>query len=198
MHKTHVSKDTYEFAKRWICKEKEITGIPMNGIIENINNPFIVMVNLFDYFIVIENYYSSSKNLLTVVSSLYKGLTCKLSKRFDNYRFKMKVKVFHETLNFSFGYSTQDSLREILCLNITNENYVIPGNNLIHHVYDDVIQSGLGKTIEKGISNIGDICQKLIDSKDLLNLDDVNDVRKYPIFKGIVNHLNRYQETVKT
>jgi len=35
MHKTHVSKDTYEFAKRWICKSKEITGIPLKGIVSN-------------------------------------------------------------------------------------------------------------------------------------------------------------------
>jgi hypothetical protein len=40
--KTHVSRDTYEFAKRWIHNGKEITGLPMTGIIDNINNPFIV------------------------------------------------------------------------------------------------------------------------------------------------------------
>jgi hypothetical protein len=31
--KTHVSKDTYEFAKRWIRGGKEITGIPLKGVL---------------------------------------------------------------------------------------------------------------------------------------------------------------------
>jgi hypothetical protein len=33
--KTHVSKDTYEFAKRWIKSGKEITGLPLKGILNN-------------------------------------------------------------------------------------------------------------------------------------------------------------------
>jgi len=33
--KTHVSKDTYEFAKRWIKGGREITGIPLRGILNN-------------------------------------------------------------------------------------------------------------------------------------------------------------------
>jgi len=35
LHKTHVSKDTYEFAKRWIKGGCEITGIPLRGILNN-------------------------------------------------------------------------------------------------------------------------------------------------------------------
>jgi len=33
--KTHVSYDTYEFAKRWIMHGVEISGLPMKGIISN-------------------------------------------------------------------------------------------------------------------------------------------------------------------
>jgi hypothetical protein len=198
MHKTHVSKDTYEFAKRWIWKGKEITGLPMNGIIDNINNPFIVMVNLFDFFKVKKNYYGSVKNLSDVVFLLYKGLNRELSKKFSNSRFRMKVRVFHESLNFSFGYSTNDSLRELLCYNITNDYYVIPSNNLIHQVFDDVIRMGLGKSIENSMSTLGTISKDLINKKDLLHLEDINDLNKYPIFQGILNHINRYKDTTKS
>jgi len=197
-HKTHVSNDTYEFAKRWISKGQEITGLPMNGIIENINNPFIVMVNLFDFFKVKQNYYSSYLNLSDVVFRLYKGLNKELGKKFSNSRFKMKVKIFHESLNFSFGYSTNDSLREILCYNITNDYYVIPNNNLIHHVYDDVIKMGLGKSIENSLSNLFSLSTKIIGKKDQLNLEDINEIRNYPVFKGIVNHIDRFKETVRS
>nr|QIR30230.1 RNA-dependent RNA polymerase [Plasmopara viticola lesion associated mitovirus 6] len=198
MHKTHVSKDTYEFAKRWYSKGKEITGLPLNGIIENINNPFIVMVNLFDYFKIKENYLGSTKNLSDLVFALYKGLNRKLSVKYCNSRFKLKVKTFHESLNFSFGYSTIDSLREILCHNITNDYYVIPNDNLIHHVYDDVIRLGLGRSIADSMISLSTISSKIIDRKDQLNLGDINEIRKFPIFKGIVNHIDRYKETVKS
>lgn len=197
LHKTHVSKDTYEFAKRWISKDQEITGLPMNGIIENINNPFIVMVNLFDFFKVKQNYYSSYSNLSDVVFRLYKGLNKELSKKFSNSRFRMKVKVFHESLNYSFGYSTNDSLREILCYNIKNDYYVIPNDNLIHQVYDDVIKMGLGKSVENSLMNLHSIFPNLIGRKEQLSLEDINDIRHYPIFKGIVNHVKRYRDIVK-
>lgn len=32
--KTHVSNDTYEFAKRWIYKGSEVTPFSVNGILE--------------------------------------------------------------------------------------------------------------------------------------------------------------------
>jgi len=34
LEKTHVSKDTYEFAKRWIYKGKEVTGFSTGGLLE--------------------------------------------------------------------------------------------------------------------------------------------------------------------
>jgi hypothetical protein len=193
--KTHVSYDTYEFAKRWICKGVEITGMPMNGIINNINNPFIVMVNLFDYFKVKKNYYASTKDLTSIVFTLYKGLNRKLSVRYCNSRFRMKVKTFHESLNFAFGYSTIDSLRELLVNNIKNESFVVPGNNLIHQTFDDVVSMGLGKSIENCIGDLKAMSDKLIDNSSKL-VEDPNDLAFYPIFSGILNHINRFMDTV--
>lgn len=169
----------------------------MNGIIENINNPFIVMVNLFDYFKVKKNYLGSIKNLTGIVFSLYKGLNKKLGKKFSNSRFRMKVRVFHESLNYAFGYSTIDSLREILCYNITNDNYVLPANELIHQCYDDIIRLGLGKSMKDGLNAISSVAEGLTSKKEVMGLDDINEIRFFPIFRGIVNHIDRYQETAK-
>lgn len=44
--KTHTSKDTYEFAKRWIHKGLEITGAPIRGLLENANSAFAPVVFL--------------------------------------------------------------------------------------------------------------------------------------------------------
>jgi hypothetical protein len=47
--KTHVSKDTYEFAKRWIRGRDELTGLPLSGISDNIGSISIIVKILFDY-----------------------------------------------------------------------------------------------------------------------------------------------------
>jgi len=47
--KTHVSCDTYEFAKRWIKGKCELTPLPIRGIVDNIHNPIIVFSIIFDY-----------------------------------------------------------------------------------------------------------------------------------------------------
>nr|UPW42131.1 MAG: putative RNA dependent RNA polymerase [Xinjiang farmland mitovirus 5] len=47
--KTHVSKDTYEFAKRWIRGGNELTGLPLSGISDNIGSIGIFTKILFDY-----------------------------------------------------------------------------------------------------------------------------------------------------
>jgi hypothetical protein len=168
----------------------------MNGIVNNINNPFIVMVTLYDFYKVKGNFLSSSRNLNQIVSSLYKGLNKKLSIKFDNSRFRMKMKVFHKSLDFAFGYATIDSLREMLALNITNESFVIPGNDLIHQTFDDVISQGIGKSVEKSMRELALLGQKLIYNCENIDIDDPNDLRFHPLFKGVNNYINNYKDRV--
>jgi len=168
----------------------------MNGIVENINNPFIVMVNLYDFFKVKGNYLGSTKNLPCILSSLYKGLSFKLSIKFNNSKFKMKIYTFHKSLDYSFGYLTYDSMRELLCLNISNELFMIPDKHLIHTVYDDVVVQGMGGSIKNSMASLSSLAKKVIEGKTIYNLEDPNELRNYPIFKGIVNYINRYKESV--
>jgi len=37
--KSHISKDTYEFAKRWFRDGKEFSGVPINAILSTKSNP---------------------------------------------------------------------------------------------------------------------------------------------------------------
>jgi len=71
--KSHVSKDTYEFAKRWIRKGIEVSGLPLNGLVENLSNPFIIYTFLFDYFVIKGNQYMFKGSILDMVCSLYRG-----------------------------------------------------------------------------------------------------------------------------
>lgn len=47
-HKTHVSYEMYEFAKRWFKSGKEITGLPLGGFIDNFNNPILMVSQILD------------------------------------------------------------------------------------------------------------------------------------------------------
>jgi hypothetical protein len=57
---------------------------------------------------------------------------------------------------------------------------------------------GLGKSIGNSLTVLGSISDDLIDKKDQLNLTDINELRFLPIFRGIVNHINRYTQTVQS
>jgi len=86
LQKTHVSSNTYEFAKRWIQEShnREITGLPLGGILRNINNPNIVFTVLYDYFKIKGNYLPSSTNsLVDLVNSLYHKLIIRNKKIFQ-------------------------------------------------------------------------------------------------------------------
>jgi hypothetical protein len=58
--KTHVSKDTYEFAKRWLKFNEdgsflELTGLPMKGLIRNYKEPKIIYSIILDFVLTKQN-----------------------------------------------------------------------------------------------------------------------------------------------
>jgi hypothetical protein len=77
LNKTHVSSDTYEFAKRWIkpLDNLELTGLPVKGIFSNYKNPYIVFTILYDFFKIKENVYLSDLSLVSLVTKLYYKLS---------------------------------------------------------------------------------------------------------------------------
>ena len=46
--KSHVSKDTYEFAKRWFHCGIEVSGVPLKGFLANTGNPVLIFQDLLD------------------------------------------------------------------------------------------------------------------------------------------------------
>lgn len=56
MSKTHTSVTHWEFAKRWICKGKEVSGIPISGISDNLSSLGTIL-QIFHELIVNRNQY---------------------------------------------------------------------------------------------------------------------------------------------
>lgn len=195
LQKTHVSTNTYEFAKRWIQEShnREITGLPLGGILRNINNPNIVFTVLYDYFKIKGNYLPSSTNsLVDLVNSLYHKLILRNKKYF-----KLSNSMITSLQNFSlmldviFGYYSYDKIRNLFARNITSLDYNIPN--------DDTILSELKRVLSHGLrSRLLEMNVKLINSPKTLiskfDVEDKNSLNNNPIFLAIYNTLSRFRD----
>jgi len=94
--KTHTSENTYEFAKRWFQDGVEITGIPLNSFITNIDKPFELFNSVFElYKRGYSGYYLETSVAMTL--SL-------LSSSHNKYNFPKKIKYMEHLLeNFRIG-----------------------------------------------------------------------------------------------
>nr|UYL95350.1 MAG: RNA-dependent RNA polymerase [Baoshan Mitov tick virus 1] len=137
LSKTHVSKDTYEFAKRWIKGPIEITGLPSRGIISNFKSPNIVFTILYDFYKIKKNTYTSSYSLVESMGRLYsnfyllqksskKNIYNKLFIRF-NRKIRERLLDFNTVLDFSFGYEDSQKLSQLFARKLyPDEKYKIP------------------------------------------------------------------------
>jgi len=195
-HKTHVSKDTYEFAKRWFKGGREITGLPTRGIIWNIKNPFIVASVLYDYFKVKGNSWVC-KDLVSVIASLYSGLKINGKYYSFNLKTKKRVSMFIKSLDIAFGYATPDMLRSMLVENITNELYLTPNQSLIHSEIERVMGDGLGLLAGNNLKKLNSLFDTLKTKSKIFELKDLNELNSYVIFQGIVNYIDNFKDTVR-
>nr|UPW42199.1 MAG: putative RNA dependent RNA polymerase [Xinjiang mito-like virus 61] len=211
--KTHVSKDTYEFAKRWFHRGNEITGLPMVGIINNIGNPFIVFTILFDHFKIKMNYMSCNIPLIFVISKLYKDLKIlyykktKIGKirkifirsKFINInRFLIRLETLQLGLDRAFGFLTEESLRIFLHKVIKNDSYLVPTSRaVLFEELNRILGDGLVRLVSQNLDNTSKIISNLITRSEILCDDfDVNYLRKYPIFRSILNHCVLAEEAI--
>jgi hypothetical protein len=146
VQKTHVSKDTYEFAKRWIRpfgNVKELTGIPLKGIISNFKDPHIVFTILYDFFKIKRNISFSTSPLVNfMISRLYNSIYIidykkthngKKGKPFKRYlsinkRLYKTIRTLELALDHSFGYLTYQNFRRFWLLINKNDDIVVPSN----------------------------------------------------------------------
>lgn len=197
--KTHVSKNTYEFAKRWIRNGQEITGIPLHGIADNIKSPFIVYLILLDFFTVKGNLWIGVGTLRSMVINLYHRLnlgTKKNPKRINSRWLKSRLWHFSIVIRFSLGLASQEELRRILgsyCS--SNGEIVLPWDSTI--LMNRVLSSGLTTIVNESIA-------KLVKSSDQyikyfsLFIPDLNCLSTCPILLGLYNHTKMIHEVSKT
>lgn len=201
--KTHVSKDTYEFAKRWIKGSKELSGVPLRGLVENLSNPFIIYTILYDYFIIKKNLYMARESLFSIVCHFYLGfkpfvfpkkdkfnkikfVPLKISKRF----LIPRLRTFSWGLKLSLNNLTYDSLRTILAYaSASNDVYVLPSSEVALSEMKRISGNGLAQLVSNKTNSLFHFGNKLIEYFTINQFP-----KEYwidlPIVRGLYNHAN--------
>lgn len=196
LQKTHVSDDTYEFAKRWIQpkQSREITGLPLGGLLRNFNNPNIVFTILYDYFKIKNNYIPFGANsLVDLVKKIYSNL--KVGNRYVTLNLKTitSLKNFSLMLDIVFGYYSYDKLRNLFSMNISNENYMIPDERTILNELKRILSKGLTSRILQMNSAILQTPKDLLDKFNPETQEDYNKLQDNTVFLSIYNTISRFR-----
>jgi len=200
-HKTHVSKDTYEFAKRWIKYSptngfREVSPIPLKGIANNINNPFIVFTILFDYYIIKRNLYLSRFNIINLVVRLYNNLTFKTYTKgkitseitYSKKYLRAKLMMLDLSMRVSLDLVTDTQLREYMCKLLPNQDwYFIPINStILKKEFFRVLGVSIYPSIQAGLNDLSKLKRRFTQYW-ALSFNEPNKLILFPLFHSINN-----------
>lgn len=185
MQKTHVSNDTYEFAKRWIHQGREISGLSLKGILSNIKSKHVVYMNIFNYF---QRIPSIHVNLLHLMCELYKGLKIGNRIKSSNTIYR-QLYDFHHAIRYSFGILTYEEIRNYFFNKIPIEEFIVPNESRISFVMKDLLSKGM---VQQGLS------MKKTLLRSFSQFEKVDLPKEFwPLKYGYLNHLDSLKDKVK-
>jgi hypothetical protein len=206
-HKTHVSKDTYEFAKRWIrwtnSKFIELSPIPLKGLALNIKNPFIVYTIFFDYFIIKGNQYLVRGGLRDLICKLYKNIKFieydKNTKKkkilsFSIPYLRQRINILDFGMRYSLGLNTYDHARAIFArYSVSTDWYVLPNESTIHLETKRVLKGAIQFLLNDRIGSLSKLSDQVISYYNLFKVDDKSIFGSLPLTNAIINFLHRLE-----
>nr|AAZ99833.1 RNA-dependent RNA polymerase [Thielaviopsis basicola mitovirus] len=198
MQKTHVSKDTYEFAKRWVHKGVEISGLPLKGIFYNISHMRRMYTIIFDYLQRIPS--KSNLTSLQLFASCLSGI--KFGKRVYSKALILKLlRNFNISLRYSYGLLTPYELREYILTGFNMGEEVLPSDNRILEWFKGIICDGVaGKvsTLSREYTKEVDSLEEHKSSQHILNSINIEityeNLQWSPLIIGMFNHINKVSE----
>ncbi|CAB42652.1 RNA-dependent RNA polymerase, putative [Ophiostoma mitovirus 4] len=189
LSKTHVSYDTYEFAKRWIKNGKEISGISLKGILTNIRHIHVVYMNIFTY---LQRIPSLNVDILTCVGKLYGYLLIRNRIKSPN-TIKRSLYDFHHSIRYSFGLLNYEEIRNYLHNKFPFDNYYAWPERLVHSKLNEIFKLEMvesAKSFSKDFMN---------QSTMLINTVTDNEIMvQWPLYKGFMNHIEKLKDYIKS
>jgi hypothetical protein len=126
VHKTHVSRNTYEFAKRWIQRGVEISPLPLKGILHNKRNLHVVFLQLYNYLKKVNtNYRGSCLELISEIMSNVDLSKVKLNDKVKTLSKKGEVLTNSTIITLKFSKiknNISKIIKEIIKLKIINKS----------------------------------------------------------------------------
>jgi hypothetical protein len=179
-------------------RDGEFSPLPITGIIDNIMNPYIVFMMLFDYFFIKGNRYIATGTLLSVVCRFYKYTELKAlnkSKRFVNvpkrgYSSTFSLLYpFYFTLRQVFNLNTLDDQRSFLGRYTKNSEYSVPTSSaVIQEEISRVYKGALLGMVYNSIRKTNRLFDKIMKLAGLLGFT-IETFVQLPIFVAIYNHI---------
>lgn len=196
LHKTHVSKDTYEFAKRWIKGNQELSGIPLKGIIHNYKNIKVVYQNLFTYNMRMP--FLGQLTLVQLISRVYNGL--KINNRFlTSNLIHNSLYFFVAALRYTHGLLTYDELRKFIAeQSVNNADLVVPPQDVIPSFMKDVLSGGLTDLAYSSSNSALQFSNKIKAHFTEKGLTEISELTVSPLYNGCLNHVQRVVDTLST
>ncbi|AHE13868.1 Pol [Sclerotinia sclerotiorum mitovirus 6] len=191
--KTHVSKHTYEFAKRWIdTRCGEITGLPIKGLLDNIENMSTCFQILFDWQLKGNKFWTDRSLVESVADFLYKVQD--FSKKPYGYRKILEtLKPISFFMRLRFSLSTPDEVRNQICLWTRNSQFIVGGaEKLILNEVLRVFNLTYSALVQKSSRLIVEFYHRINEFVELE--DNIIEDHVHPILQCIENHLERIAE----
>nr|QIR30227.1 RNA-dependent RNA polymerase [Plasmopara viticola lesion associated mitovirus 3] len=200
--KTHVSLNTYEFAKRWLdpIRNVEFSGIPINGIVSNITNPIIVFTILFDYVFSKQNYWLNSLSLIDLIVNLYKKLRIsKYNEKLKKFKFSSinvkrryfkRLVVHNFILKYKFNLLSDQESRQFFNTYITSDLYLYHSKG---STISGILDYGTYEVIYNSYSKLGKLAEKLGN----VDITSQENLKLLPLYKSIVNYLNSLYDSIE-
>lgn len=187
--KTHVSKDTYEFAKRWIHRGVEVSGIPLKGIFSNLNHIRRLFAIIYDYLERIP----SKRNLssLQIFAKAFCGLKINKNKVHSYASIIRVLQHLYIGLRYSSNKLLPYELRTYILRNFRNINgYDLPSDNLILDLFKGIIGDGLTLKVNALTAKY------TADIKEFEKRDDLRYIFNSAILSGMINHIDSLFERI--
>jgi hypothetical protein len=209
--KSHVSADTYEFAKRWIVNNKiEISPLPLRGISENFDNIYLTYQNLYSYFIEKGNIWTAKKNFVTTVADLISQVNkrkhcekvlpnkkVKISRMYlSSKRLIKRLTPLNVLLRFKKDLITQNELRQFL-LEYSNLDLIPNSLNEMKEIFKDYLEYSLLHVSDNIYRKMDNYYQDIFYGKSNLRLDKYT-LPNHPIFTGILNQITKFDKILQS
>jgi len=192
--KTHVSKNTYEFAKRWFRNQVEISGLPINGLLDSIKRPQQLFGSIYQLYL-----RGNSPIKMGTSFDVTMDLISRTMRRSRISRVHHILLNFYVTIRNSIEFDYQLT-RRIWGIATRNNEYVIPNETIMLEEYSRVASTVVSGIILTILNRIQKFFNLLLE-----NFEDLSclikgctippsTLVKLPVWVSIVNTVLKLEE----